>query len=134
MKTILTLVFALSPALFAPSLLAQGSGSSGPPPSTGGGGGLEHNFTVTKTVSATITDITPNVIVVKEVNKKGVEKVYEIRYDAKMRVSADKKTEIGMAKKKLTNTDLAVGQLVRITWRADDQLAVDVRIIPVKKA
>ncbi|MDX2267770.1 MAG: hypothetical protein NW208_06665 [Bryobacter sp.] len=129
MKTILTLVFALSPALFA-----QGSGSSAPPSYGASGGGLEHNFTVTKTVNATITDITPNVIVVKEVNKKGVEKVYEVRYDAKMRVSADKKTEIGMAKKKLTHTDLAVGQFVRITGRADDQVAVDVRIIPAKKA
>jgi hypothetical protein len=74
------------------------------------------------------------VIVVKEVNKKGVEKVYELRYDSRLEVRADKKTVLGQTKKKIDRSDLKAGDYVRITWRADDQVAVHVRVIPAKPA
>jgi hypothetical protein len=112
---------------------AQGSGSSAPEPRTGGGLS-EIPFVVTRTADATILEITERVMVVREVDRKGRERIHELRIDAKLSVRADKKTEQGQTKKKLSVMDLMAGQMVRVTWRADDQWAMEVKVIPEKKA
>lgn len=118
--------------LLAITLLAQGSGSTAPssgaePPSLD-----QSPFIVTKSVDATITEITPNVIVVREVNRKGKERIYEFRLEKKMSLSADKKTELGASKKKLTLQDLQAGMYVRITWRDGDLTVLALRVLPLE--
>lgn len=88
---------------------------------------------VTRSVDATLLDITHNVIVVKEVTRKGKEVVHELRYDSRLSLRADKKSELGQAKKKVELSDLKAGQYVRITWRPDDGVAVELKVIPPKK-
>ncbi len=121
--------------LFLMTLLAQGSGSSGSVGPSPSAAGLEDKpFIVTKSVDATLVEITPNVIVVKEVGKNGKEKVYEIRYNSKVQFSADKKTELGQAKRKLNLEDFKPGQFVRLTWIPDIGVAVALKAIPQKQS
>lgn len=113
------------------ALWAQGSGSV---EAVGPAGGIrEIPFVVTRSVDATLLDITHNVIVVKEVTRKGKEVVHELRYDSRLSLRADKKSELGQAKKKVELSDLKAGQYVRITWRPDDGVAVELKVIPPKK-
>jgi hypothetical protein len=114
------------------ALLAQGSGSS-VPAGPGTSAGLEERpFTVTKSVDATLVEITRNVVVVKQVDRKGKKKIYEIRLDPKMQLAADKKTELGQAKRKIVLEDFKPGQFVRLIWNPELNMAVSLKLLPEK--
>jgi len=113
------------------TLLAQGSGSTAPPVAPG----IEDRpFLVTKSVDATVVDITSNVVVVKEVAKNGKVKIYELRIDPKMQLSADKKTELGQVKRRIVLADFKPGSFVRLTWIPESNIVVSLRFIPEKPA
>lgn len=115
------------------TLLAQGSGSTAP--SGASSTGFEDRpFTVTRSVDATLVEITKNVIVVKEIAKNGKEKIHEIRLDPRMQLSADKKTALGQEKRKLALEDFKPGQFVRLTWNPEVGIAVALRALPAKSA
>ncbi|GEM_PF-1526414 len=117
--------------LFLMTLLAQGSGSTAPPVAPG----IEDRpFLVTKSVDATVVDITSNVVVVKEVAKNGKVKIYELRIDPKMQLSADKKTELGQVKRRIVLADFKPGSFVRLTWIPESNIVVSLRFIPEKPA
>lgn len=113
------------------TLLAQGSGSTAPAPTQGN---QDRPFVVTKSVDATLVEITSNVVVVKEVAKNGKVKYYEVRIDPKMQLSADKKTGLGQANRRIVLEDFKPGYFVRLTWIPEANLVVSLRIIPEKPA
>jgi len=115
--------------LFLMTLLAQGSGSTAPARTEGI---QDRPFIVTKSVDGTLVDITNNVVVIKEVAKDGKVKFHEVRIDAKMKLSADKKTELGQAKRQIVLEDFKPGFFVRLTWNPEANLVVSLRIIPEK--
>lgn len=113
---------ALSPAL----LQAQGSGSvsapSGGPNYSPGLDGIEAPFVVTKQVTATLIS-TANGVLLLEVKGKKI----TLQPDKKVRIRADKNTELA-GQKNLKTEDLLPGMLVKVVYRADDNVAIDIRI------
>lgn len=114
------------------TFLAQGSGSTAPGASSSGF--EDRPFVVTRSVDATLVEITKSIIVVKEIAKNGKEKIYEVRLDPKMLLSADKKTTLGQEKRRIGLEDFKPGQFVRLTWNPDTGTVVALRAIPEKAA
>lgn len=124
MKTLM--VFALS--VLAPAILAaQGSGGVSPSGVGGGGtGGIDNSaFEVTKTIKLRLIAIPKDgTILVAEDN--GVKR--SVKLDKKLRIRADKDTEFA-GKKNITQDDLQPGMLLKITYRASDFVALELRIL-----
>lgn len=123
MKTLM--VFALS--VLAPAILAaQGSGGVSPSGVGGGTGGIDNSaFEVTKTIKLRLIAIPKDgTILVAEDN--GVK--HSVKLDKKLRIRADKDTEFA-EKKNITQDDLQPGMLLKITYRASDFVALELRIL-----
>ena len=111
-----------APAMLALLLLvpahasAQGSGSLGAGPGA---------FTVTMSFSGTVAEVAsdPNTFTVRD--KKGKEHQFKVSDQ-----STFTREEKGSGKKKVSFTDVAVGSVVKVSYRASDEVAIDVRITP----
>lgn len=126
MKTLV--VFAVS--LLAP-MIALGQGSGGiSPASVGAGGGAGADigsspFEVTKTIKLRLVEAPKDgkIVVVEENGTKHL-----VALAKKLRIRADKFTEFG-GKKKISQDDLQPGMLLKITYRASDFVALELRIL-----
>lgn len=127
MKTNRILVVTLIVAtLFTTAALAQGSGAGGRQPSpTSGVPREESAFTVTRTVKGTIADLNLEERRLVVEDKKGNR--HSLKVSDETRYKADKKTELA-EKKDLALRDFQTGQLVRVTYRSEDETAVEVRL------
>jgi len=124
-------------ALLAPSCaLAQGSGGAPPSvgPGVGGPGGAalssDSPFLVTKTIVVKLAS-TPKDDKVLSVLVDG--KLNDAKLDPKVRIKADKGTEYS-GKKKIAVSDLQAGMELKLTYRADNLVVVEIRILKMKEA
>jgi hypothetical protein len=124
MKTLI--LFAI--ALFA-TVLASAQGSGGGSTGVGGGGGSTDfgtsGFDVLKTVQLHVVEVRPDggVVVVDEAGTR-----VAVKLDKHYVIKANKGTELA-GKKKLAIADLQAGMLLKITYRAADLVAVELRIV-----
>jgi hypothetical protein len=120
-------------ALFALGLFAQGSGSSYPAPEPAGPIAFpERPFEVYKSSTGTFVAIEDGVLVVDDQRIKEPRKL-KLMNAAKIRVTADKKSELGN-RKKLTLADLGAGMYVRVTYQAETNAVIEIRVLKPKDA
>ncbi len=112
------------------SLYAQGSGSSAPPIPSMDHGLPDHPFQVTRTSTGHLTKIEDGII---SLDDEKIKEPRTLRRQGKIRVTADKKSELG-GQKKLTVEDLKPGMYVKITYRAEVNTILEIRVLKPKSA
>ena len=113
--------------IFSALVFAQGSGSTNPTPAPAAGDlpFPEQPFRVTRTATGNLASVGEGHVVVEEPKAKEPRR---IRVDAKVRVTAHKKSELG-GRKKLTLGDLRAGMAVRVVYEPETNRAVEVRVL-----
>jgi hypothetical protein len=112
--------------LIGGALWGQGSGTSAPPPSVGGADGQP--FRVTRTLTGEILKWSEGVLTVRD-ERKG--QTVELKLDEKVRLAADRRGEF--AGRRVTRDDLRAGLLARVTYGADDRVALEIRLLAAGK-
>lgn len=113
--------------LSIPAAFAQGSGSVSAPsaPSTGGGyNGPDSPFAVTKSVSGKIVEIHKEAVIVELAD--GSKRL--VKLPKALHIKADRDSELA-GKKKLAAEDLSEGLPVKVTYRAEDNIALEIRVL-----
>ena len=116
--------------LAAVTLQGQGSGSVAPPQ----GPPLDsadRPFEVTRTSVGKLSVIEGDLVVVDDDKIKEPRKLRTA--NAKIRVTADKQSELG-GRKNLKLDDLKAGMYVRVTYRPDSNTIVEIRLLKSKTA
>ena len=124
-----TLVFFAVSVLAPVVLSAQGSGGVSPS-GVGGGAGSAGGiggspFDVTKTIKVRLVEIAKDGAIVVADNNGAR---HSVKLDKKVRIRADKDTEFA-GKKNIEQDDLQPGMFLKMTYRASDLVALELRIL-----
>ena len=120
-----TLVFFAVSVLAPVVLSAQGSGGVSPS-GVGSAGGIGGSpFDVTKTIKVRLVEIAKDGAIVVADNNGAR---HSVKLDKKVRIRADKDTEFA-GKKNIEQDDLQPGMFLKMTYRASDLVALELRIL-----